>query len=44
MREPYNRVFQKWEDQHLQWTDRLLLLADMMEVLEMLERCVVEAK
>lgn len=36
----YNRICQKLEDTHLQWTDQLFLLTDMVGLLEPLEKLI----
>lgn len=38
--EQYNRICQKLEDSHLQWTDQLFVLTDMVGLLEPLEKLI----
>ncbi len=43
IKEQHNRIRQRQEDSSLQWTDQLFLLADMVELLESLERYIRES-
>lgn len=43
IKEQHNRIRQRQEDNSLQWTDQLFLLADMVELLESLERYIRES-